>query len=789
MAAWKTRVAAGDDALVMRLLGLFEWASLSATDNDQLEPYIHALWPAGGRPDVFSHVEHAMASPNATVRAVVCEEWLREDEGRRAFGDAQIDKLVRSAVALAEGGGHDDDVRAANDALFNVSHPGARHALIHAIRHASTKRNDELRGSLYRGLSQIDHADVMPFFIERMFVEREEYVALMESIASRLDAASHRAILAELARRAGDPDAIRAATMYADIFVDKKHSPRLLVELARAILAWTHTTNDDARRLRYIFEQATVAALAIHAPDDARAFVTRAKALPASPLSDYRVVDRNTKTPSPFADAAVKKQLAALDAGKLDREIADARATAAAARAAGKPIAIDDARLGVLAGCSVASRLLDDRERKIVWFFDEVGELHVYDGYAVVPMVLDVAGVEGRTYGWNDRVAELVDGHTLLDERVTFLDAKATQAREVIRIGSRVLVFDGRDRDMWEHITMSLVGLRFASYTAAREAVARFTANPPKNMARVDSWYRDGAGAIRREYHAPPTGDSEIEARLAIAGATIDGGVDDQLPPIERTHADSEAASKALQAWEGKLFAANGRITRIWLDTSITRREDTLLATYIDDRYETDGETAAWQLRGLADIMAVIDESGLRALVPEIVVTLGPPATAADIAAYQALVAEPLPEELVELWREVGGGGFTSASTTVRLLSPSELVAKRRELQDQLRAWAPTRLKGKTLKALLASIDRLDVIATRDGAPLLVFDTHQLRADHGSFAPADRCVLGELARLGDLHPRQHPAGRGAPATGRRHLPPPAREARRCGHAARTSDER
>ncbi len=406
-------------------------------------------------------------------------------------------------------------------------------------------------------------------------------------------------------------------------------------------------------------------------------------------------------------------------------------------RAAGKPIAIDDARLGVLAGCTVASRLLDDRERKIVWFFDEVGELHVYDGYAVVPMVLDVAGVEGRAYGWNDRVAELVDGHTLLDERVTFLDAKATQAREVIRIGSRVLVFDGRDLDMWKHINMSLVGLRFASYTAAREAVARFTANPPKNMTRVDSWYRDGAGAIRREYHAPPTGDSEIEAQLAIAGATIDGGVDDQMPPIERTHANSEAASKALQAWEGKLFAANGRITRIWLDTSITRRGDTLLATYIDDRYETDGETAAWQLRGLADIMAVIDESGLRALVPEIVVTLGPPATAADIAAYQALVAEPLPEELVELWREVGGGGFTSASTTVRLLSPSELVARRRELQDQLRVWAPTRLKGKTLKALLASIDRLDVIATRDGAPLLVFDTHQLRADHGSFAPAD----------------------------------------------------
>ena len=559
VAAWKTRVAAGDAALITRLLGLFEWTSLWATDDDHLEPYIHALWPASGNAEVFSHIEHAIASPNVAVREAVCEEWIREAEGRAGFDDAQIDKLVRSAVAIAEAGDDTDDRRAANRALFYISHTGARQALIDAIRHATTKHNDDLRNNLYRGLGHIAHSDVMPFFIERMFVEREEYWALMESIADKLDADAHRAVLGELARRAGDPDAIHAATMYAEVVIDKKPSPRLLVELARAILAWQPASNDDQRRLRYVFEQATLAALAIRAPDDARAFAARARALPPSPYSDYRVIDRDSKTPVAFAEADTKKQLAALEAGKLDREIADARTAADAARAAGKPIAVDDARLGALAGCTVASRFLDDRERKVVWFFDEVGELHVYDGYSVVPMVLEVAGVAGRTLGWNDSLATFLEGQALIDERLTLFDAKLTGAREVIRIGARVLVFDGRGRDYWEQIGVSLVGLRFASYTTARDAVARFAANPPEGMTRVDSWYREGKGAIRRTYYAPLPGggyNSDGDAQLAVLGATIDSRIDDGAPAIERAHADGDAAIKAVQTWEGKLLVA-----------------------------------------------------------------------------------------------------------------------------------------------------------------------------------------------------------------------------------------
>lgn len=737
VAAWQPRVAAGEVALITRLLGLFEWTSLWATDNDHLEPYIHALWPAGGRRDVFEHIEHAMASPNIAVREAVCEEWIREAEGRRAFDDTQIDKLVRSAVAIAEGGDNTDDRRAANRALFYVSHPGARTALFDAIRHASTKHNDELRRNLYFGLSHIDHPDVLPFLIERMFVEREEYWALMEAIADKLDATAHGHVLAALAARAADRDAIHAATVYAEILIDKKPSPRLLVELARAVLAWQPSANDDARRLRYVFEQATVAAFAINSPDAARAFVARANGLPATPYSDYRVIDRDGKTPAAFADSDVKKQLAALAAGKLDRAIAEARKAADAARAAGKPIAATDAQLGALAGCTVASRLLDDRERKAVWFFDEVGELHVYDGYSVMPMVLEVAGVGGRTIGWNGRVE--LGGATRIDDRATLFDAKHATVREIVQLGARVLVFDGHDQSN-DLIDVTLVELTLGSVAAARDVIARFAANPPAGTKRVDSWYLEGAGAVRRAYYTPlPDGgyNSDGVARLVALGKQIEGYTDPDVLPIARDHADAAAAIAALQAWELRVYAAGGRITKIGVDPEATRREDTTLAAYFEERYRTDTESAAWHLRGLADMLAVIDESGLRELVPEITVTLGPPATEAEIAAYQALVPEPLPAPLLELWREVGGGGFTTASTIARLLSPAELIARRAELRDRLRAWAPGHLKGRKLASLLESIDHLDVIATLDGAPMIVFDTLQAYEDGRCFTSAD----------------------------------------------------
>jgi hypothetical protein len=548
----------------------------------------------------------------------------------------------------------------------------------------------------------------------------------------------------------------------------------LLVELGRTVLAWPAVKNDDARRLRHIFEQATVAALDIRSPDDARAFVARAKALPASPYSDYSVKDRDEKTPAPFADADVKKRLAALGAGKLDKEIADARAAAAAARAAGKPLAMTDDQLGALAGCTVADRFFDDRERKVVWFYDEVGELHVYDGYAVMPMVLEVAGVEGKALGYTgNEIGAFLGGQAVVDERLTLLDLDNDAAREVFRIGPRVLVFDGAGLDYWKHIGVEPIGLRFASYTAAREAVARLAAHPPQGMKRVDSWYIEGKGALRREYYAPKPGggyNSDGVIKLALLDARIEGWFDGNVPDLQpRDYPTHEAAIAAMQAYEGKLFAAGGRITHVWIDTEATRREDTVLSAFLEERYRTDDKDAVWHAHACAEMLAAIDAAGLRALVPDISVAEGPPATPAEIAAYQALVPEPLPAPLVEVWSAVGGFGFTTRSTSGRFLSPAELVAKRDALRGELRTWAPKHLKGHKQKRLLADADQLDTIATVDGQPVTLFDIAQRQDDARCFTGPDsgwwekalgwqfatdlNCVLkAELERrIGDIY--------------------------------------
>ena len=533
IAHWKQRIAAGDTAAITRVLGLFEWTALWATDADQLEPYIHALHPAGSRPEVFASVEHALAGNSTVVRQAVLEEWLRTAEGIRSFDDGQVDKLVRMTVTIAEAGTDTDDRRAANRALFYTPHPGGRHALMDSLRNAGTAQNDELRYNLYFGLAHVDHPDVLPFLVERMFVEREEYWALLEALEAKLDAAAHVRVLGTLVERADDASAIHAATVYADMLLHKRHAPRMLVDLARVIIHWQPATNDDARRLRYVFEQATAAAL--------------------------------------------EQTIADLESGALDAQVTGARAAAEAARAAGKPIAADDARLAMLAGCKVAGRFFEERAARVVWFFDEAGALHVYDGYAVVPPSCQITGTAARGIAAS-AMAAFVAGHPMIDERALLLDARQGRAREVLRLGDRLLVHDGSGRDYWQHIAMPPLGLKFATTAEARQMFERLLAHPPAGMKRVDTWFVERAGAVRRRYVcARPAGDGE--ARLAVLGAEIDGTLDDSCPPLARSFASAAGAIAALEAWETRVLAAGGRMTHLWIDADTKRRTAPARAT------------------------------------------------------------------------------------------------------------------------------------------------------------------------------------------------------------------
>jgi hypothetical protein len=309
--SWIERVAAGEAPLVTRLLGMFELTALGAKQQDELAPFIEPLREVGGLEEVFQHVEEAMASDREAVREAVCARWLADARAQRVFDDAQIDKLIRCAVAIAEGTENTADRRAASSVLRQAVHPGARDALMSAIRYARTDGNPQLRSDLYAGIVANRGRHLVPFLVERLFDERSAYGALVDAFGRVLDDAAHRHVLAALAQRARDPGAIHAATLYADTLARAKAKPRL-VELARAVAAWQPSSNDDLRRLRHLLELGVAAALSLRMPE-VRTLYARAKQLPDAPYSDYHVYARDARTPQLFADASLKKHLQALE--------------------------------------------------------------------------------------------------------------------------------------------------------------------------------------------------------------------------------------------------------------------------------------------------------------------------------------------------------------------------------------------------------------------------------------------------------------------------------------------
>jgi len=180
-----------------------------------------------------------------------------------------------------------------------------------------------------------------------------------------------------------------------------------------------------------------------------------------------------------------------------------------------------------------------------------------------------------------------------------------------------------------------------------------------------------------------------------------------------------------MQAWEAQIFAGGGRITALSIDRHATRREDTLLSSFLDARHREDKASAAWHLRGLVEMLEAVDAAGLRPLIPGVSVELGPPCTASEVAAYQEEVPEAISAALVDVWRDVGGGGFTTPRLAIRLLPPHEVLARRQELRE----------RGKLA-------DTIDVIAIAGDTPLILYDTE--RTDH-CFASPGNDWAGSLA--------------------------------------------
>src|SRR5262249_9494663 len=293
-------------------------------------------------------------------------------------------------------------------------------------------------------------------------------------------------------------------------------------------------------------------------------------------------------------------QVAALESGELERELADAKARSAAARAARTPVAADDEQLGALAGCKVAVRFVDDPQAHEVWFWDPTPTMHVYDGYEIVPTPCEVT-LDAFRKNHAPALRAWIGERTIDDRAVMLPQKKQTGwAREVLVLGDRVLVFEAitEREDMWHQWKVEPIGFAFADRAAAWRFFELLARNPP-NATKIDSWYVACGGAVRRQYHL-----SGARAKLAVLGTLIDGDLDPALPALARSHPSADAAVAALTEWEAKLLAAGGQTLAIWIDAEATRPEDTVLAAFLEARYRDDKRSAAWHLRGLDEMMA-----------------------------------------------------------------------------------------------------------------------------------------------------------------------------------------
>jgi hypothetical protein len=144
------------------------------------------------------------------------------------------------------------------------------------------------------------------------------------------------------------------------------------------------------------------------------------------------------------------------------------------------------------------------------------------------------------------------------------------------------------------------------------------------------------------------------------------------------------------------------------------------LAKWLDDRERDDEQTPGWHLQALPAMFAALEAAQLP--LDEVEIELGPPATAAELAAYDAALPEPMPDEMRQMWTTAGTAYWRVAGTSSRLLSPADVVSERAARRSELTARiAATRGAAK----LGWQPDALDVFVVHDDDSWLAFDIRQ----------------------------------------------------------------
>jgi hypothetical protein len=294
-----------------------------------------------------------------------------------------------------------------------------------------------------------------------------------------------------------------------------------------------------------------------------------------------------------------------------------------------------------------------DPETNERWFLDDAGDVQYFDGNALA----DVFGWTIATVDREDGTSAELEGFGVnwtIEART--LCYQSGFYREVQRSRDRLLI---RVRTSMRELQL---GFDYPDVETTKRVFASFDRHPLAPFTRVDPYVGLTADEIRAA--------DDAEAALIRRGI------------MKRT-----------------LVYIPGRVAV----------DDMPLPAWLTYRSRDDKQSALWHIEALPAIAERVALEGLE-------ITLAPPATDDEIAAYEKTIGAAIPASLRELWKQHASAGWRLGASAHRLLSPVEAGAQRAALQASLLATA------KAGAAKRWPLDRLEVIAVdQDNAPTIAF--------------------------------------------------------------------
>jgi hypothetical protein len=627
------------------------------------EAAIQALAPWFAEPVVFEPIMKALERPaGRTFIELVIGKLFGPFEKQTYVLHKLADKqAIRVAKAMIATKLRHESIHARNTAghqLYRFDHRGAESFLIDAltdygVQNAAQKNENmvDLVANLYSAVRNMKTPAARTALVERLFAERREYWRMGNALGDIFSAETHAETMKLLAER---KDA-RAAGCYAYALHDfvKKGPP--LVDLTRMIIEWQGDNETTRGFLHYALIVGMIAALDARDYDLVKRAHDAASWISDPPLEpdDYA---RGRGWKSPLEDAAIKARLDDVLSGRAEEAKRKLQEAAEASRKTGKPnTKINDEALGQLADATVLDRVMTDPKTGEVWFRDGEKRVRYFDGYNVVD-----APFTSKAIGHEGAAAELEDAGSI-SERALAWDKKAENFRDVLRLGRHVLLSWGVNNGQFERYAIT-----FGDADAASAFTAKLRANPPKGYAPSEPYYVGGKGAVVRTYYAPKEGGGERERRLLWL---LDSAVSDE------EFGDGERAVAEHLRREAAWLRGGGVMSTLEWSEGRRRREDMTVREWIKDRIRDDRRDARWHLAALTEIADYLKTHGL---APKgLVVSLGEPASADEVAAYAASRKQPLPESLRALWLVHREASWSLGNVGMQFLAP-RVVEQRR---------------------------------------------------------------------------------------------------------------